>query len=188
MEQALPTCMECHEDLEDDESLPKLFELLDEIAEAERRYVETANRLDEVGRGVLLVDNQRFKFEDAKTHLIELAPLQHALDNSVVAEKVAKLNEVCSQVNRELDELERGLHWRRMALIPIWLFALVFAGGHVDRSEHPLVGLGRDNIYTYWSNGAQSLQPQKELGLWIPGVISGRSPGASHKSDSYLGN
>jgi chemotaxis protein histidine kinase CheA len=128
MEGALPTCMECHEDVEDDESLSKLFELLDEIAAAERRYVETANRLDEVGQGVLLVDNQRFKFEDAKTHLIELAPLQHALDNSVVAEKVAKLDEVCSQVNRELDELEKGLHLRRTALIPIWLFALVFAG------------------------------------------------------------
>ena len=43
------------EDLEDDESLPKLFTVLDDIAAAERKYVETARRLDEVGQGVLLL-------------------------------------------------------------------------------------------------------------------------------------
>lgn len=128
MEHALPSCMECHDDIEDDESLPKLFVLLDEIAKAEHRYVETARRLDRVAQGVLLVDAQRFLFEDAKTHLIELAPLQHTLDNSVVGEHVEELNAVCAQVNAELDKLENGLRWRYRALFPIWLFALLFAG------------------------------------------------------------
>ena len=127
MEQVLPSCTECHEDIEDDESLPKLFELLDKISEAELRYVQTARRLDSMAQGVLLVDAPRFRFEDAKTHLIELAPLQHALDNSVVEEKVEELNLVCAQVHAELDKLENGLRWRRRALIPIWLFALLFA-------------------------------------------------------------
>lgn len=124
---ALPTCMDCHDDFEDDESLPKLFELLDEIAAAERTYVRLAKRLDEVEQGVLLVDSQRFKFEEARTHLVELAPLQHTLDNDKVAAKVAELSEVCREVNAELDELERGLAMRRKLLLPIWLFAAVFA-------------------------------------------------------------
>ncbi len=124
---ALPTCMDCHEELEDDESLPKLFNLLDEIAAAEQRYVETANRLDHVGQGVLLVENQRFLFEDAKTHLIALAPTQHTLDNEKVAEKVAALNEVCAQVNQQLDELEAGLTLRYKLLVPIWIFAVLFS-------------------------------------------------------------
>jgi len=127
MTRALPTCTECHEDLEDDESLPKLFVLLDEISEAERKYVETANRLDEVGQGVLLVDKQRFQFEDAKTHLIALAPLQHTLDNDRVAKKVEELNAVCDQVNGELDGLEAGLNRRYVALVPIWIFCVVLA-------------------------------------------------------------
>ncbi len=75
-----------------------------------------------------MVDAQRFRFEDAKTHLIELAPLQHTLDNSVVGEHVEELNAVCAQVNAELDGLEAGLRRRHLALIPIWLFALLFAG------------------------------------------------------------
>jgi hypothetical protein len=124
---ALPTCLECHEDLEDDESLPKLFTLLNEIAEAERSYVRTAERLDEIGRGVLLVDNQRFLFDDAKTHLIELAPIQHTLDNKKVEAKIAELNSVCKQVNAELDELEAGLDLRYRALVPIWIFTLCFS-------------------------------------------------------------
>jgi hypothetical protein len=124
---ALPTCMECHEDIEDDESLPKLFELLDAIAAAERLYVETGRRLSDVGEGVLLVDRQRFLFEDAKTHLIELAPLQHTLDNEKVAAKVAELNAACNRVNTELDELEAGLALRHRMLIPIWAFSALFA-------------------------------------------------------------
>lgn len=125
--QALPSCMECHEDLEDDESLPKLFNLIDEIASAESYYVRTAQRIDEVGRGVLLVDNERFKFEEAKTHLIGLAPVQHSLNNSLVEAEVNKLTAVCDDVNAELDNQEDGLEWRFRALIPIWAFAIVFA-------------------------------------------------------------
>lgn len=125
--QTLTTCTDCHDDIDEDESLPKLFVLLDEIAKAEKRYVETANRLDRVGQGVLLVDSQRFKFEDAKTHLIALAPLQHTLDNTLVAEKVAELNAVCDAVTAELDELEAGLDARHSAMIPIWIFSAVFS-------------------------------------------------------------
>lgn len=124
---ALPTCTECHEAIGEDKSLPKLFGLLDEIASAERYYVETGHRLDEVGQGVLLVDNQRFRFEDAKTHLIALAPLQHTLDNTKVAEKVKDLRTVCDQVNKDLDQLQTGLEWRYRALGPIWAFAVGFA-------------------------------------------------------------
>jgi len=126
VEQALPTCMDCHEELEDDESLPKLFNLLDEIAKAEEYYVRTGNRLSEVEKGVLLVDSQKFKFQDAKTHLIGLAPLQHTLNNSLVAEAVAELNGVCDEIHAELDSLENGLRWRHRLLIPIWLFAVFF--------------------------------------------------------------
>ena len=128
LERVLPSCTDCHEDVEEDESLPKLFQLLDRIAEAERYYVQTAHRVDQVGRGVLLVEKQRFKLQDAKTHLIAMAPLQHTLDNEKVEETVAALRTVCDEINTELDALERGLRWRRWALIPIWAFALLFSG------------------------------------------------------------
>lgn len=125
--QVLPGCLECHSEPDEDKSLAGLFKLIDDISAAERLYVGTAHRLDEVGRGVLLVDHVRFTYEDAKTHLIELAPLQHTLSNEAVAGKVAELRTVCTTVNTQLDDLERGLRWRYRALIPVWGFALVFA-------------------------------------------------------------
>ena len=127
MSRALPSCLECHEAIDEDENLPKLIQLLDAIAEAERYYVATARRLDEVGQGVLLVDNQRFRFEDARTHLIGLGPIQHTLDNDMVGEEVAALIQVCREVNGELDGLEAGVRWRFQALIPIWIFAVLLA-------------------------------------------------------------
>ena len=127
MMRALPGCTDCHEELGDDESLQKLFRLIDTIGHAEHKYVQTAGELDRVARGVLLVDQQRFKFEEATTHLIALAPLQHALNNDLVADKVAELNTVCDEVRTELTHLENGLRLRYQALIPIWIFSLGFA-------------------------------------------------------------
>ena len=123
MTRALAACLECHEGLYEDENLPKMFGVLDRIARAERRYVKTAKRLDDVARGVLLVENAGFKFGDAKTHLIALGPLQHRLDDSLVAEKAAELDAVCEEVNRDLDALEGGLAMRYRLLVPIWAFA-----------------------------------------------------------------
>jgi len=124
---AIESCTECHEDLEDDESLPKLFELIDSIAAAEKKYVETASYLDEVGRGVLLIDHQRFKFEDARTHLIALAPLQHTLDLDKVSAKVKELDKICDEVDQELTDLETNLNRRYAALAPMWGFCIVFS-------------------------------------------------------------
>jgi len=136
IEHALPTCFECHDDLDEDESLPKLFKLLDEIASAERRYVEVAHRLNDVGRGVLLVEDERFKFQDAKTHLIELAPLQHTLNNTLVAKKVEDLNELCDQVDADLDDLETGLRHRRTSLVYIWVFSVLFSAALYAKYKH----------------------------------------------------
>ncbi len=128
MNRVLPGCLDCHENLESDESLKKFLPLLDKISSAEHEYVKTAAELDRVGRGVLLVENERFLFEDARTHLIALAPLQHTLDPDKVAKKVAELNEVCREVTDNLAQLESGLSARYRALIPIWLFVVVFSG------------------------------------------------------------
>jgi hypothetical protein len=123
----MPTCTECHDEPEEDESLQRLTALLGEISVAELEYLETAIHLDRVAQGVLLVDSQRFKLDDAKTMLIGLAPLQHTLDNDLVSESVAKLNEACDEIRAELTGLESALQTRRQALIPIWIFALAFS-------------------------------------------------------------
>lgn len=128
MERNWPTCTECHDDPETDQSQAKIGEMLGLLSGAELYYVQTARRLDEVGRGVLLVDRQRFVFEGARTQLIALGSVQHTFDMGAVRDGVTQLHTACDQVRGELDELEEGLSWRRRALIPVWIFSLVFAG------------------------------------------------------------
>ena len=123
----VPLCTPCHADGLKDENLAKLFSTLGEIASAERAYVKTAARLDEVGRGVLLVDEPRFKFGDAKTHLMALAPVQHGLDLAAVRQKIGDLQMVCDEVNADLDRLQAGLRWRHRLLMPIWALVAVFS-------------------------------------------------------------
>jgi len=128
IDQAMSTCTECHDEPDEDESIPKLFKELDRIARGERHFVKTAHRLDVISQGVLLVEDQQFQFEEAKTHLIALAPVQHRLDPAAVDKEAAKLDQVCDEVNGGLDHLEHGLQWRYRSLIPIWAFAVIFAG------------------------------------------------------------
>ena len=76
---------------------------------------------------------------------------------------------------------------------------VLFAGGHVERHETPLVGLNEDNIYTAWPKPKpkpkSGLEPtptptptkeQKMLGIWGPGIHAGAKH--THRNDSYLGN
>lgn len=124
----MPSCEDCHEAADDPESSTrKLFSLLDEIAAAERTYAETGQRLEEISRGVLLVERQQFEFQDATTHLVSLAPLQHTLDIESVRTTTKELEAVCAKINKELDEGLVGLRNRRLALLPIFGFALAFS-------------------------------------------------------------
>ncbi|MBI1825846.1 MAG: hypothetical protein HY287_06010 [Planctomycetes bacterium] len=126
VQRALPGCSECHDSLEKDESLQKFFHLLDTITDGERKYVGTAEHLNRVGRGILLVDSQRFRLEEATTHLIALAPLQHTLDQEALTKKLGEMNAVCDEVDGDLVQLEKGLQLRTQALAPIWAFVLIF--------------------------------------------------------------
>jgi hypothetical protein len=58
---------------------------------------------------------------------------------------------------------------------------VLFADFHVKRCDTPTVGIGQDNIYTYWSNDEESSEAEKMLGLWDQGH-------PVKIEDSYLGN
>jgi len=125
LSRARPGCLLCHED--GDDQMRQLAGIEDRIEEAERSYVRTARRLDEAGRGVLLVDDEVFLFREARTHLVNMAPVQHSLDLAQVDAELGNLREVVHDVDTRLDDKEHGLRLRHLALIPIWVFALGFA-------------------------------------------------------------
>jgi len=58
---------------------------------------------------------------------------------------------------------------------------VLFMDGSVKKCDQPTVGIAQDNIYTYWSGGANSAHKQKTLGRWDKNH-------AQAAKDSYLGN
>lgn len=127
LDDAMHGCLECHEEIDEDESLQSLLTIFESIVEGERAFAKTARRLENASKGVLLVDDQLFLFEDAKTQLIGLASAQHTLNEETLTEKAAELKDICAKVDLQLDELDAGLARRRAALVPIWVFSVLFA-------------------------------------------------------------
>jgi hypothetical protein len=93
---------------------------------AEFHYAQTAQRVAEVGHGVLLVRDEALQTEEAKTDLVALDVFLHTLDPVQIDEHVQKIVELARKVNASLDHKENGLAWRRFALWVIWAFIVVF--------------------------------------------------------------
>ena len=127
LDDAMFGCLECHEEIDEDESLQGMLSIFESIVEGERAFAKTARRLENASKGVLLVDDQLFLFEDAKTQLIGLASEQHTLNRETLKEKASELKKVCAEVDLQLDELDMGLLQRRASLVPIWVFSVVFS-------------------------------------------------------------
>ena len=124
-------CYECHDEDSDDPSdiaaIERSAQFYRMIGEAEVAYSQTAGRVAEVARGVLLVEDEQLMMADATTALIEMGPTQHMLNREELTAVVARLHTTTDGVNASIDEKEAGLAWRYIVLLPMWVFIFVFA-------------------------------------------------------------
>ena len=102
-------------------------ELNDCIRDAEIRYGTTAERVEQVGRGVLLVQDEAMRVEEMRTKLVSLGPLLHALDPKTFKASTVELHALADEVNQSLDDKLQHLRWRYWTLVPMWAFVIVFA-------------------------------------------------------------
>ena len=67
---------------------------------------------------------------------------------------------------------------------------VLFADMHVKKHEKPTVGIGEDNIFTYWSTYPTTLVDDKMIGSWAVagGQQNTAAEAAQTEQDSYLGN
>ena len=110
----------------DQGAISKGQKLDDLIRATELEYVKAVARTEQVGRGILQVQDEAFNLSQARTHLISLAAIQHTLDEKQIADVAEKVLDVCRKVQSSLDQKERGLGWRYQALMPIWVFLSIF--------------------------------------------------------------
>jgi hypothetical protein len=124
-------CYECHDEDSDDpsdiEAIKRAAQFYRMIGESEVAYAQTAGRVAEVSRGVLLVEDEQLMMADATTAVIEMGPTQHTLNLEELAAVVARLHTTTDAVNASIDKKKAGLAWRYMVLFPMWIFIFIFA-------------------------------------------------------------
>ncbi|MFQ5806144.1 MAG: Rieske 2Fe-2S domain-containing protein [Phycisphaerae bacterium] len=97
------------------------------LREAQFEYARTAERVARVARGILLVREEALRTEDAKTGIMALYAFVHTLDQAEIQTRWQEVTETCQEIGAALDQKETGLARRRMVLVPLWGFVVVFS-------------------------------------------------------------
>lgn len=101
-------------------------ELASALRQAQFECISTMTRVKRLGQGVLLVQDEAVRAEDAKTELMALSSFIHTLNRAEVQTRVAAMKKICDEVNTGLDRKESALTIRRAMVLPIWIFIAVF--------------------------------------------------------------
>lgn len=101
-------------------------ELAAALRQAQLECVGTMNRVKRLGQGVLLVQDEAVRAEDAKTELMALSSFIHTLNRAEVQTRVAAMKKICDEINTDLNRKESALTIRRATVLPIWVFIAVF--------------------------------------------------------------
>ena len=111
----------------DHDALSRAQAFSDTLSQVELKYAATAERVERLGRGILLVRNEALSADEARTELLALQAQLHTMDPVAVTERAKKLDESCQQIMTALDEKESGLAHRRQALSIVWVYVVVFS-------------------------------------------------------------
>lgn len=120
-------CGKCHGD-ETEPARVRFASIFATIRGAEGRLQAAKDRLQQLSRTGFHVDEETVLLEEARTGVLQLAPLQHTLDESKVAAKAGEAEATIAEIHRRLDGKERAESWKKKALVPIWAFLLAMAG------------------------------------------------------------
>lgn len=118
-------CVKCHD--AQSEAVKNGKELSYLISDSARRLQSIQEVVKQAAIEGIFVEEETAALEEAKTRVIEMAPLQHSLS-------AAKISELHENVKSATEHIEEGIHqkrqdlkWRKIALIPLWIFILIMA-------------------------------------------------------------
>jgi len=112
----------------DQEAIDRAQMMDETIQRTELQFIKTSGHVEQTGRGIILVKDEAFQLEQARTQLVSLAAIQHTLDEKQIVETAGSVSAICDQIEGSLKEKEIGLRWRYLSLVPIWAFLAIFAG------------------------------------------------------------
>jgi cytochrome b6-f complex iron-sulfur subunit len=107
-------------------AMDKGVELADALRRAQFEYARLAERVERLGRGVLLVKDEALQTEEARTKLLALNAFLHTLEATEVHARVRELKDLCSDVHAALHVKELSLTRRRQTVVLGWALIGLF--------------------------------------------------------------
>jgi hypothetical protein len=118
-------CRECHEKRDDAFVVAGAFERM--IADASAEITEADKLVAEAARIPLYVEDYRARLEDARTALMESAPVTHSLDSMLVEPHTRRARSIAVGVSEEIHEKLTGRLWHKVGLGLFWFYLLLTA-------------------------------------------------------------
>lgn len=116
-------CVKCHNKTSDAvKEGKKIFQLL---TGSEARVATAENLVKQAGIKGVFVQDEVALLNEARTSMIEMGPLQHALSVEKISELYKKVSELTAEVTASVQKKQHALKWRKLFLIPFWIFILI---------------------------------------------------------------
>jgi hypothetical protein len=118
-------CRECHEKGDDAFVVAGAFERM--VADASAEIDKADKAVAEAARIPLYVEDYRARLEDARTALMESAPVTHSLDSTLVEPHTRRARSIAEGVSEEIHEKLTGRLWHKVGLGLFWFYLLLTA-------------------------------------------------------------
>lgn len=118
-------CQRCHApgtaEAIQGESISRLFHA------AEKNLAASGALVKQASIEGIFVEDEMSKLEEAKTHIISMAPVQHTLLIDQIKELYGRFEKAAQEIKDSIQKKRQNLKWRKIALIPLWIFVLIMA-------------------------------------------------------------
>lgn len=118
-------CSECHDAGTPEAHVAGRVKTMLATASAE---IDRAHRMVQKAAAIpLYVEDYESRLEDARTALLEMGPVTHSLDTTLVEPHARRARSIASEVSHEIDEKLAGRWWRYVGLGLFWFYLLLTA-------------------------------------------------------------
>ncbi len=99
----------------------------DLLQRSENELSETTMIVKQAAIEGIFVEEEEGLLEEAKTKVVEMQPLQHTLSYQKLAEVYGQAEARTTEIKKMIADKRQGLKWRKIALIPIWIFVFIMS-------------------------------------------------------------
>ncbi len=113
-------CVRCH--TTDSAAFQRGQEIKRLFTEATEMSKETESTIRQASIEGLFVEEETALLEHIHSSLLEMAPAQHSLSRKQIADFHQTILKTGSEAQTRIEKKRRSLWWRKIALIPVWIF------------------------------------------------------------------